>query len=41
MQINPGQPEPDTSLIFMWHIGMALVLGLAYWMEERLPTDPA
>jgi hypothetical protein len=41
MQINPGQPEPDTSLIFMWHIGMALVLGLALWLEENLPTDPA
>lgn len=33
-RLDPNQPEPDTSLIFLWHIGMALVLGVEVWIKK-------
>ena len=34
MRLDPRQPGPDTSLIFIWHTGMVLVLGLALWLKK-------
>ena len=35
MRLDPHQPDSDISLLFLWHIGMALVFALMLWFEEN------
>jgi hypothetical protein len=35
MWLDPHRPDSDISLLFVWHIGMALVFALMLWFEEK------
>lgn len=38
MRLDPYDPDPDVSLIFVWHIGMALVLAVALYIQKKRPS---
>lgn len=35
MRLDPRRTDSDISLLFVWHIGMALVFALMLWFEEK------
>jgi hypothetical protein len=34
-RLSPGHPAYDTSLLLVWHTGVAVLLGLQLWAERN------